>query len=34
MPADDDEYNDMHAFGFGLEYMLRKYDTLEIRSHR
>ena len=34
LPADGDEYNDMHAFGFGLAYMLSKYDALQIRSRR
>jgi hypothetical protein len=31
---DGDEYNDMHAFGFGLAYMLSKYDALQIRHRR
>ena len=28
------QYNDMHLFGFGLAYMLSKYDALQIRHHR
>jgi hypothetical protein len=34
LPHDGDEYNDMHAFGFGLAYMLSKYDALQIRHRR
>ena len=32
LPREADEYNDMHAFGFGLAYMLSKYDALGIRD--
>ena len=34
LPHDGDEYNDMHAFGCGLAYMLSKYDALQIRDRR
>lgn len=34
LPAEGGEYNDMHAFGFGLAYMLSKYDALQIRARR
>jgi hypothetical protein len=32
LPGETDEYNDMHVFGFGLAYMLSKYDALQIRG--
>lgn len=32
LPAETDAYNDMHVFGFGLAYMLSKYDALQIRE--
>ena len=32
LPSENDAYNDMHVFGFGLAYMLSKYDALQIRS--
>ncbi len=28
LQPDGNEYNEMHAFGFGLAYMLSKYDAL------
>lgn len=34
LPQDGDDYNDMQAFGFGLAYMLSKYDALQIRGRR
>ena len=34
LPRETDEYNDMHAFGFGLAYMLSKYDALSIRDRK
>jgi hypothetical protein len=34
LPRDGEQYNDMHAFGFGLAYMLSKYDALQIRNRR
>ena len=34
LPRETDEYNDMHAFGFGLAYMLSKYDALRIRDRK
>ena len=34
LPHDGDDYNDMQAFGFGLAYMLSKYDALRIRGRR
>ena len=34
LPRETDEYNDMHAFGFGLAYMLSKYDALGIRDRK
>ena len=34
LPNDGDDYNDMQAFGFGLAYMLNKYDALQIRGRR
>jgi hypothetical protein len=34
LPLEGDEYNDMHAFGFGLAYMLSKFDALQIRGRR
>ena len=34
LQPDGDEYNEMHAFGFGLAYMLSKYDALQIRGRR
>jgi hypothetical protein len=32
LPGETDAYNDMHVFGFGLAYMLSKYDALQIRE--
>jgi hypothetical protein len=32
LPGEAQQYNDMHAFGFGLAYMLSKYDALQIRD--
>ncbi len=32
LPSETDKYNDMHVFGFGLAYMLSKYDALQIRD--
>jgi hypothetical protein len=34
LQPDGEEYNEMHAFGFGLAYMLSKYDALQIRERR
>ena len=34
LPRETEEYNDMHAFGFGLAYMLSKYDALSIRDRK
>jgi len=31
LPRETEQYNDMHVFGFGLAYMLSKYDALQIR---
>ena len=33
LPGETEKHNDMHVFGFGLAYMLSKYDALQIR-HR
>jgi hypothetical protein len=32
LPGETEKYNDMHVFGFGLAYMLSKYDALQIRD--
>lgn len=34
LPVETDTYNDMHVFGFGLAYMLSKYDALQIRNRQ
>ena len=34
LPRETEQYNDMHVFGFGLAYMLSKYDALQIRSRQ
>jgi hypothetical protein len=34
LSAETDAYNDMHVFGFGLAYMLSKYDALQIRNRQ
>ena len=34
LPGETDAYNDMHVFGFGLAYMLSKYDSLQIRNRQ
>ena len=34
LPREGEEYNDMHVFGFGLAYMLSKYDALSIRARK
>jgi hypothetical protein len=34
LPSDNEPYNDMHVFGFGLAYMLSKYDALQIRDRQ
>jgi hypothetical protein len=34
LQPDGEEYNEMHVFGFGLAYMLSKYDALQIRDRR
>ena len=32
LPRETEQYNDTQVFGFGLAYMLSKYDSLQIRS--
>jgi hypothetical protein len=32
LPGETEKHNDMHVFGFGLAYMLSKYDALQIRN--
>jgi hypothetical protein len=34
LPSETGQYNDMQVFGFGLAYMLSKYDALQIRQRK